>query len=164
MPLASHRLDLLLVPVEPEEQRDIAPLAALGEAQGWWTGTAPGPHANRLGVGLFAAVRGEVSQKPRLYANGLGGFRVQCGACDAPAARALGRSMALGRGLGVPEVRCDACGVRASAAALTYAPPAAFACAAWTLVDVASAHLDPEASARITHAWGAWRLIARRVA
>ncbi len=164
MPFASHRLDLLLVPADPEERRSVAPLARLGEARAWWASGAPGVGASSLGVGPFAGVRGEEHPRPRLFANGLGGFHVRCPACEAPAARALGRAMALGRDLGIPDVRCETCGRSHGAGDLTYTPPAAFACAAWTLIDVATSALSAEAVDAITGAWGPWRLIARRVA
>jgi hypothetical protein len=163
VPLASHRLDLVVVPDDPEDRRSVATLLALGDARGWWSQGAPGPEAAALGVGAFAGLRVEEHPAPRLFANGLGGFRVRCGSCEAPLARALGRAMVAARGVAVPVVPCAACGVSHSAAELDFAPAAAFACVALTLVDVERPSLSADASAAIAGAWGPWRLIARRV-
>jgi hypothetical protein len=142
----SHRLNLLLVPEDPERELDEAALAqALDSlnASGRLDGDRPGPAADELVRGGFKLIRVDRPLEATLYGNRQGGFYVRCPSCGDNVAHLVGPALrrwraGQGRGLG-----CSGCEAGLDLARLDYAPPAAAGRFALELRDVGSPELNP---------------------
>ncbi|MCK6525636.1 zinc ribbon domain-containing protein [Myxococcota bacterium] len=141
----THRLNLYLVPSDPERRVDEAALDAglrrIISAGIFAADGAPGEGAARLVSGGFVAWRIDRPPSPTVYGNRQGGYAARCPACGGGLAREL--AAALGRwraGEGTALV-CPACGTSTHIAALSYAPAAAPARYAVELRDVGAPEL-----------------------
>lgn len=164
MPHASHRVDLLLVPLEIERDAPRLAFAALltrWRAQGRLVGNAPGPVP--LVPGGFDCLRLDDPGRVSLYANQQGGFQVRCPATAANAAAAFGRGVEAWRAGGPREADCPRCQRPHALEDYELRPPGGFARFAVIFADAVTLDLDAEARAELERALGPLRDIARRV-
>jgi len=168
MPHPSRRLDLFLVPADadnpPDRGRFEALQRTLAERDVLDDAGAPGPHAERLVDGGFAALRFEEGEGRRLYANQQGGFRVRCPACGANLVPALHANWSDITEDGGRELTCPECGGVSPVIDLQYEPPAAWGRWAVRVADAGSASLHAEARRAVEDVLGPVRVVARRVA
>lgn len=165
MARATHRLDLLVLPRDPDAPADaLAPVIAAWVAAGFLrvgddalASTGPGftsgtlRHAYALGArALVAGGVGHVvwmrEAAARFLANRSGGFRVRCPSSGALVTDRLHPAMAAWRA-GGPRVLACACGGTHDLAVLDYVPAAGFARGWIELDDVGGADLVAEARA-----------------
>ncbi len=152
MPRPSHRLDLVVLPADPDHP--VAPAAARALVAAWRAVPPAGARAVRVDL------PGEVT----LYANQLGGFRVSCPDCAGNVVPAFSAAMAAWRRGGERSLRCPACGGEFALESLRYAPDAAFASGGVVLADVSVAALSGVAlSEAAQQLGGPVRVIGRRV-
>lgn len=166
----SHRLDLLILPRQPDRAPDAAAFAAL--IDGWSARGCVAPSPGRIGAGPaaeallpggFSALRLDLPARPALYANEQGGFRVPCPGCDAPLARALGPAFEGWRSGGPRRIACGACGRSQDLYAVEAVPPVGIALGAVIFMDVGGIELRPEALAALEATLGpAPRALLRR--
>lgn len=145
MPHARDRMDVVVVPAAPELELDRDAVVdlfdrwqdrALLASGGSELHRSAGPRAEELLPGGFGSLRLDRPAGITLYANQLGGFRVQCPACQAPLALAFGQAVQSWRAGGDPTVRCAHCGQARPAAQVPLRPPGAFARGAVIFGDV----------------------------
>lgn len=160
----SSRLDLAIVPVDPEASPARALVDDLGVARGWWTRDGDrGPEGAALGVGTFRRAWTEAFERPRLLANQQGGFRVTCPGCGASVVADFQRALRAWReGTGPRRLACPACGQPWALEHLVFQPDAAFASVALHLDHVGHAFPDPAALAAVAGVWGPVRVVGRR--
>ncbi len=167
MPHASHRLDLLLVPTDPERAPPLEgweELRARWSARGWLEGERPGPSADALIPGGFARAWLSVAHgQGALYANQQGGFRPSCPRNGEPVARALASAVQAWVEGGPRRMRCPACGEEHPLEELRLAPPGAFGRFALAFAEVSALELAPRALAEAEGALGPLRTVLRRV-
>jgi endogenous inhibitor of DNA gyrase (YacG/DUF329 family) len=166
MPHASHRLDLVLVPDDPEREPQVRAWPALRDAwtaRGWLRECRPGPESQALIVGGFERIWISLPGKVTLYANQQGGYRVACPRCQAPLVAEFARAHERYKEGGPRALDCPACGARVALEDLRFAPEAAFGRFAIALSDVHSLDLEPAAKAEIEAAFGKVRNVLRRV-
>jgi hypothetical protein len=154
MPRAAHRLDIVLVPDDPDRTVDSAELRSLAAA---WQGRAD------LVEGGVGAIRADVPCRVTLYGNQLGGFAVRCPDLSQNVVPAFNRAMTAWRAGGARVLPCTACGADHPLEALDYAPPAAFAAGAIVLADVNTRSPNAVALTEAAAVLGPVRLILRRV-
>lgn len=167
MPHASHRLDLLLVPDDPERALDLDALAALfqiWQSAGALQNGAPGPERDRIIEGGFVRMSVDRPGRVALYANQQGGFRVWCPATRQGLAMAFSKAVERWRAGEPRSLRCPACGALHPLEALVLEPPGAFASGALVFADVGTAEIQPDAMRALTDALGPLRMVLRRVA
>ncbi|MEC7946426.1 MAG: hypothetical protein VX265_02595 [Myxococcota bacterium] len=152
MPRPSHRLDLAVVPADPDRP---VPASAAQELVDAWTMFPPAG---------ARAVRVDLPGEVTLYANQLGGFRVRCPASGGNLVGEFGRAMTAWRRGGRRALACPCCGSEHALASLDFAPPAAFARGGVVLADVDVSTLG-EAARREAEVLlgGPVRVIGRRV-
>lgn len=154
MPRAAHRLDIVLVPDDPDRKVLPADLRALAAA---WQGRKD------LVEGGVGAIRADLPSDVTLYGNQLGGFAVRCPDTSQNLVPLFNRAMTAWRAGGARTLACSACGVQHPLEALDYAPPAAFACGAMVLADVNNRSPTDHALAEAEAVMGPLRVILRRV-
>lgn len=149
MPRASHRLNLLLVPADPERRPDpllagqlFAALRAEAVTDAW---DRPGPRAEALHAGGFALFRADFPPEPVIYGNRQGGYRAVCPACGASVVAAVLQALKRWRASGDMGLRCERCGVPCSLSTVIYQPDAAPARFALELRDVERPIFSPSA-------------------
>lgn len=166
MPHASHRLDLIVAPSDPDRALDPAAVAVVRAgwaAAGLLDGSAPGPRRDGLIVGGFRRFWVDEPGAVVLYANLQGGFLVRCPQTEAPLARPFQAALTAFRRGGPRALRCPACGEDHALEALSYAPPALYARGALCFADVGDTVLQPEPFAALAAALGPLRAVVRRV-
>jgi len=152
VPRPTHRLDLCIVPAEPDHP--VLPDVARALAGAWRA--APPAGARHVRVDL----PGEAT----LYANQLGGFRVACPVGGESIVPAFGRAMGAWRRGGPRSLSCPACGDSHALEALAFTPPAAFAQGGVVLGDVETSQLEDGALETAARVLGcAVRVVGRRV-
>jgi hypothetical protein len=164
--LPSHRLDLYIVPKDPESN----PREAVAGLLDHWmaqrivdsAGLAES-NASALVPGGFRRVRVDDPGRVVLYANQMGGFRVACAEEPGNIVAAFRSALSAWRGGGPRSLDCPACGAIHPLEALAYAPPAAFGRVSVVVADVEDADLTPEATSAVSAHLGEWTLIRRRV-
>lgn len=164
MPRPDRRLDLVLVPADPEacpveEARSL--LEDLVRQRIIDDDGRPGPEAARWSDGGFARIRVDAPGAMVLYANQSGGFRVSCPACGANVVPAFNRALTEMRAGGSREVTCG-CGSVRPLEDLHHQPPAALGRMAIVTSDVGRPALEPDAMARVQAALGPVRTVLRR--
>lgn len=163
MPRPVSRLDLFVVPDQPDRTVDDAAVRALGQVSGWWGADgAPGPQAAALGTDGFRLARIERHDRAVLYANQQGGFRVRCPACATGIVPGFTRLIASWRAGGDRVVTCAACGWSGGAEDCITEPPARLATAAVHLSHVGAAHVAHDALVAIAAHWGPVVVVGRR--
>lgn len=151
MPRPSHRLDLCVLPADPD--RPVPAAAARALVAAWKAAPPAGARA----------VRVDLPGEPSLYANQLGGFRVRCPETGENLVPAFGKAVRAWRHGGARSLACPACGQAHALEALDYAPAAAFAMGGVVLADVQESGLDPAALAvAAAHLGGPVRVIGKR--
>jgi hypothetical protein len=147
----THRLDLCVVPADPD--RPVDPAAARALVAAWRAAPPAGARAVRVDL------PGEVS----LYANQMGGFRVRCPETGDNLVPVFGGAVRVWRAGGERRLACPACGREHALESLDYAPDAAFAMGGVVLADVRTASLDADAQATAAaHLGGPVRVIGKR--
>ena len=166
---ATHRLDLLLLPENIDQDVDpvaFDALAAALVARGWLAprpgGLGPGPEATALLPGGFAALRLDRPGAPTLYANEQGGFRVPCPSCGAPLAGPLSAAVEAWRRGGPRALACPRCGWAGDLAEVQGRPPFGIARAAVIFADVGGTALSEAGEAALAPLLGAARVVLRR--
>lgn len=171
MPLASHLLDLVVVPADPSAAVDEAAVLALllgWQARGYLVpGRAPlrfgsGPRAGDLVEGGFASLWLDRPEGLALYANQQGGFQVPCPTCGGPLARPYGQAVQALRAGREQPVACPACGDAFPPQALALRPPGYLARGALIFADAGSDRLVDPARRELAGVLGGVRLVARR--
>ena len=150
MPHPSHRLDVLLVPTNPdrlwEESTADAVIEALRDFEE--------PRVRR--------VRLDQPGRGVLYGNQQGGFRVSCPADGRPMAARIPEALRRWQLDGQRGLVCE-CGDRHQLEDMDYRPPAAPGRCALVLEDVSSYVLDDGCVERLREKLGPFRVVARRV-
>lgn len=160
-----HRLDLLLVPPDPDARPVEALNALLRELkQRGVVGAAgqPGPEAARWVEGGFARLRVDKPDRITLYANAQGGFRVRCPTCGANLVPTFSAALTAWRSGGPRRCTCPSCGADPPLEALDFQPPAAFGRVALVTHDAGGSALTGEAQALVQQHLGPWRQVLSR--
>lgn len=152
MPFARRRLDLLLVPTDPDRLLDPGLAQAL-EDRGL---------LSMAGLPRCAGIRVDLPGGPMLYGNQAGGVRVRCPVTSEPAASAVSEGVTSWRKGGTPDVDCP-CGRRHALSEMGYEPPAAPGRSALVFVDVDAYLLEAPARTVLDEVLGPTTLIPRRV-
>lgn len=166
MPPASHRLDLLLVPDQPERPLDRPAWDALLRSwigRGHVRGTGPGPAAEALIEGGFRRLWLDDPGRVTFFGNHQGGFRVTCPATGLPIAPRFSEALTRWRGGGPRALDCPACGASHLLEAVRLDPPGAFGPFAVCLADVSALHLRPAARLEVEAALGPMVTVWKRV-
>jgi hypothetical protein len=165
----THRLDLLLLPEHIDQ--DVDPVAFAFIADGWIGGgllahrpggLGPGPAANALLPGGFAALRLDRPGATTLYANEQGGFRAPCPRCGAPLAGPLSAAVEAWRRGGPRALTCPRCGWAGDLSAIQGQPPFGIARAAVIFADVGGVELSSLGQEALAALLGAARVVLRR--
>ena len=153
MPLIRNTLDccICLYPVEKQKNSGFTQL--FQELQ----------DAKKPPCGGFVRLRMEESDRPTLYANHQGGYRVFCPHCSANIARSFSRSVEVWRQGSARTISCDFCKERFFLEEAIAKPAFAFARAAIILCDVNNASLGPEWISRCDFLLEEYRIVYRRV-
>lgn len=165
MPHPSHRLDLYLVPTEPDRPppADSAALWADLASRGWVDERGfAGLRAEELVAGGFVRARLDHPGEPVLYGNQQGGFRARCPACAGGVVRALGAALASWRAGGDRKVTCATCGVQTPLEGVDFQPAAHPARWAFVLADAEDATPTEPGLRVLSEHLGATLLIRRR--
>jgi hypothetical protein len=161
MPHASRRIDLLVLPPDPDQPLDETAVSTLFRT---WGVDDRGhvDHPERLMAGGFKRVWVDRPGRVWLYGNQVGGFRVLCPETRENISGAFGRAHRAWKAGSERTVDCPACGSVHALEGCEFVPPAAFA--RWALIfsDASSAVLTPEAEDQLTQALGKTRVILRR--
>lgn len=150
MARASSRLDLFLLPPQPE-QLGAADILARWAAQG----------VDQPVVGGCGRVRVMDEPSVRFLSCGQGGFRVSCPQSGANIVAAFVKALGAWRSGGARALSCD-CGAVHDLDALRFVPDAGFARSYLWLEDVGSDVLLPAAEAALLVVWGGFRMIRHR--
>lgn len=164
MPRPTHRLNLYVVPDDPDRALDELRLAAAVErlrAEGVLSGWGPGAAADRLVPGGFRRLRIDRPAQACLYGNRQGGFHARCPSCGDHLARALGPALAQWRA-GRPRLVACGCGVSTDIAALDFAPPAAVGQFAVEIRDVQTTELAPDGKPWLASGIGGFVVVGSR--
>jgi hypothetical protein len=166
MPRPSSKLDLLVLPSDPD--RELAGPSEdwfdLGLSRRWWDEDgAAGEAADQLVQGGFRSMMVSDDQKVRFFANQLGGFQVLCPDRGTHIIPSFSAAMTQWRA-GGPRVlaRCGACGATHALETLHYRPPAAFGRRVLRLIDVQRAAIESVALQWMREAWGEIVVVGRR--
>ena len=166
MPLVRHRLDLVLIPKDPEldlPQGAWTHLHAQWQRQGWVVEDRPGPLAHDLVSGGFRRVWLDSPGGVVLYAHHQGGYRVACPNVQELITHSFVDAVRGWRAGGLRMIECPACGTVHSLESLQYRPPAGFAKWAVVISDVESLEPTPTALRALEGALGPLQMILRRV-
>ena len=147
----SHRLNLLLVPSDPERELDEEALSEglrLLEEQGFVQSGRAGPRAEELVAGGFKLLRVDRPPEPTLYGNRQGGFYARCPSCGGHLVAAIGPALKRWRAGQGRGLSCSSCRSELDLAGLDYAPHAAPGRFALELRDVGDAQLRPTEALR----------------
>lgn len=165
MPLPSRRLDLHLVPPDPDDHPRasadglVDELIRLGMIL---PGGGPGPEAARWVQGGFGRLWVDDPGHVVLYANQQGGFRVRCPSCGENLVPVFGSALSAFRHGQPRRCTCPRCGTESPLEDLEFAPPAAFGRLSVVTADVSTAALTAEALALVADRLGDWRVVLRR--
>ncbi|MCB9781115.1 MAG: hypothetical protein H6742_21290 [Alphaproteobacteria bacterium] len=172
MAIARDHLDVLVLPADPDGDIDVDAVRALfdqWQGQGLLaSGTGSlrrtaGPRAWALVQGGFSTVWLDRPDRPTLYANQLGGFRVPCPHCRAPMAQAFSQATQRWRGGETAVVvECGACGVRTPLYDVPLYPPGGFAHGAVVFADAGSLEPSGTALRELRTALAGVRVVLRR--
>ncbi len=166
MPHASHRIDMLFVPADPEAiwlPTGFEALCRTWQARQWLSGDGPGPDVEALVPGGFSRVRLDEPGRMVLYANQQGGFQVRCPGTGGNIASAFGVALGAWRH-GAPRVMdCPDCGVEHLLDACILRPDGAFGRVALVLGDVNAITMLAEGLQTIEEVMGPSRVVLRRV-
>ena len=161
MPHASHRIDLLVLPVDPEQPLPEGPMARL--LSEW--GVDDRGRVDNPEVLLEGGCRRVWIDRPGrvwLYGNQRGGFRVQCPETGHNIAQEFGAAHRAWKGGGPRSMRCPSCGGVHALERVEFVPPAAFATWALVFSDAGSSTLSAAALAQIDGMLGPTQCIIRR--
>jgi len=165
VPHPSHRIDILLVPDDPELVIRTAVFDELGQRwakSGWLRKDGPGPNVDGLVPGGFKRMWLDHPGRVVLYANQQGGFRVACPKTGDNIAAAFGLAVKRWRSGGARELECLACAGTHGLEACEMAPPGAFGASAIVLSDAQGISLTQKACAAVHEAIGPFHLVLRR--
>ena len=156
MPLVRHRLDCCIC-IEEQTQDSILALFDL-------FGVLQDAHRNKMVVPCvsFYSCSFEQSEKPRLYANHQGGYRVRCPFCSNNIAAEFSKSVHKWRSGGDFSVVCSSCKETFPLSKAVGSPPFAFSRAAILLHDVEQADVGEVWHSQFQQL-GAYQAIFRRV-
>ena len=166
MPRARHRLDLLLIPRDPErvlERTKWDSLMARWERMGVLQEERPGASAEHLIRGGFDRLWLDQPGGIRLFANQQGGYRVHCPDCGSLITGAFVPALGAWRRGGERRMDCPECEASPSLESLDFRPRAGFA--AWALVvsDVRSLELEQSFLDQAEAALGPLQTVLQRV-
>ena len=161
MPHASHRIDLLVLPVDPDQPINEGAVAGLFEV--WGLDERGRCRAmDQLIEGGCGRIWIDRPSRVWLYGNQSGGFRVHCPVTKENIAGPFGVAHRTWKNGGSRTMQCPSCGDVHRLEDVIFRPPAAFA--RWALVfsNAASVVLPPSTSAQINAALGETQYIIRR--
>ena len=161
MPHASHRIDLLVLPVDPNQPLDESAVAELLSIWGVDDRGRPGD-PEQLMSGGCKRVWVDRPQRMWLYGNQSGGFHVRCPETGESIARDFGVAHRAWKTGGPRAMVCPSCGSTHPLEYVQFVPPAAFARWAVVFSDASSAVLSPDTVGHIEDALGRTRCIIRR--
>lgn len=101
------------------------------------------------------------AEREHFFANGQGGFRVVCPACEAQATSRFWKALEAWRQGGARTFKCT-CGVSSDLADLQFFPAAGFAARWLRGAKAASLDLTPAAQARLDALWPGFRVVGSR--
>lgn len=166
MPHASHKLELLWVPNDPERPLDMGSIDALfgvWSARGLIEGDAPGRKANELIKDGFVRIWIDSPGRMWLYANQQGGFRVECPQCHEQIAGEFNRAFRDWKLGSARSLECPHCGSQPDLNDCHHRPDAAFAHWAVVLSGVQSLELGQGIQEEVEAALGGVKTVIRRV-
>ncbi|MAA78961.1 MAG: hypothetical protein CL916_06845 [Deltaproteobacteria bacterium] len=157
MPLVRNRLDCCICIEEQTQDAVCALLDVFGSIQN--------AHRNELVIpcASFHSCSFEQSERPRLYANHQGGYRVRCPFCSHNIASEFSKSVHKWRNGGDFLMTCSTCKERFPLSNAQGSPPFAFSRAAIILHDVELAEVGDCWHARFIEEMGSYQAIFRRV-
>jgi hypothetical protein len=165
VPNPTHRIDLLVVPVEPEcslEEAALVRLRRLWEVDGLLAGESAGDESSDLVAGGFSRLWLDRPGCMVLYANQQGGFRVTCPDNGKNIAPGFGAALGAWRDGGERSMECPACGKVHALDICVLAPPGAFGRSAIVFGDAGGVDLSDRARTDLLHHIGDFRVVIRR--
>jgi len=153
MPLIRNTLDCCICLLPADKEKEIGFERLFQEIQ--LSKTPP--------CGGYVRLRMETFEKPILYANHQGGYRVCCPNCSANVAREFSRAVEDWRKGGKRKMNCGACHSSFLLEEAIGKPPFAFSRAAIILSDVHHASLGEEWISRCDSLLKEYRIVYRRV-
>ena len=160
MPHASHRLDLLVVPINPHEPLDEGVTARLFDEWGL-DGGGRCENMERFIEGGCNRIWMDRPGRLWLYGNQLGGFRVRCPDTNTLISSEFGRAHRAWKA-GAERVLACPCGSDHGLDACIFSPPAAFATWAVVFSDIGGTALTPLGESSLHAAVGPYRVLTRR--
>lgn len=151
MPHPRRRLDLLLIPTDPE--RDLPEGFSLDQLEA----------APTLVKGGFRTMRLDRRDEVAFWSNHQGGFRAWCSRCKQLVTAAFSRSITAWRSGAPRRMPCPVCDHDQALEDFQLRPEGGFARWALVLSDVGSADVDEAAIAQATEVLGPLRIVLRRV-
>ena len=145
MPRPTRRLNLYLVPVDPERSLDVAQVSSgiarlvdeeLGRPTRHPEVLGPGSRAFEVVTGGFAILRFDRPRAPVIYGNRLGGYRVTCPTCSVSLVREQAEVLGRWRRNAGRALSCPSCSTGLKLEELSSMPPAAPGRCALVLSDV----------------------------
>lgn len=143
------------LPIEPN-------LAGALAERGFVDGRGPGVRAKSLVAGGFEGFRLDDPPRPRLYANGQGGFRVHCPVDGGNVVPAFQAALTHWRAGGARSLSCPSCGSSHDLGELDFRPRAVFGRGAIVLLDVAYHALTDEGVHEMEALIGPFHVIGSR--
>ncbi|MDP6933147.1 MAG: hypothetical protein QGG40_09530 [Myxococcota bacterium] len=159
------RVDLLLTPEDPDRIADLPPYQRLLDTwreRGWLERDSPGAARDALVTGGFARLWLDQRDRPSLFVNRLGGFRVRCPASGANVAGPFGQAVQSWRNGGSRILSCT-CGDTHPLENMDLQPPGAIACFAVVFGDARGNRLEPAALSELQEVLGPLRTLLHRV-
>jgi hypothetical protein len=166
LPRARHRLDLLLIPTDPElelPRSDWEALRAAWEDRGLLQDDRPGTAAEQLIQGGFGRCWIDHPGGTHLFANQQGGYRVGCPSCATWITGAFVGALTSWRSGGERRMGCPRCEESVLLESLVFRPPAGFARWALVLSDVISLEPEPSLLGEAEAALGPLKFVLQRV-
>ena len=166
MPKVSHRIDLVVVSVEPELlvlESVVSGLQQRWEDNRLLLGDQIGDDPNGLISGGFKRLWLDQPGRMMLYANQQGGFRVSCPQKGGNIAKAFETALRAWRKSGPRSLVCPVCHAEHPLEACTLSPPGVFGSSAIVFSDVGGVQLTGRARADLLEAIGPFHVVLRRV-
>lgn len=165
VPRPTHRIDLVVVSVDPECL--ISAEVFHGLLRGWGEAKllrrdGVGDDPSGLISGGFSRLWLDLPGRMLLYANQQGGFRVMCPQTGANIASEFGAALLGWRSGAARSLQCSSCSEAHALEGCVLAPPGAFGASAIVFSNVGDIQLSSRARSDLESAIGAFHVVVRR--